>query len=198
LRVACTGTFLAEVLPPVLATVRDRHPGLRFRIRREGATASRDLLERGDLDFAVIRSTSTPEGLASKRLGRDRLWLAMRKESALAGASRITLDAMAGAPLIGYSSASSTMRRVMDVLRPHGATPCVEVDGKTAALRYVAAGLGIAFVSLLEGQTPSHPRVAVRDVTSHFPAVSFHLVWPRGRAPAGFRRTFADALVAAC
>lgn len=198
LRVACTGTFLAEVLPPVLAVVRDRHPGLRFRVRREGATASRDLLARGEIDFAIVRSTATPEGLASKRLGRDRLWLAARKEHALAAASRVTVDAMAREPLVGYSSASSTMRRIMEVLRPHGGAPWVEVDGKTAALRYVAAGLGIAFVSLLEGQEPSHPRVSVRDVTSHFPPVSFHLVWPKGRELRGFERTFADELVAAC
>lgn len=198
LRIACTGTFLAEVLPPVLAHVRDRHPGLRFRVRREGATASRDLLARGDLDFAVVRSTATPEGLASKRLGRDRLWLAMRKDSALAGASRITVEAMAREPLVGYSGTSSTMRRLMEILRPHGGAPWVEVDGKTAALRYVAAGLGIAFVSLLEGQEPSHPRVVVRDVTAHFPAVSFHLVWPRGRELGGYRRTFADELTRAC
>lgn len=198
LRIACTGTFLAEVLPPVLATVRDRHPGLRFRVRREGATASRDLLARGDLDFAVVRSTTTPEGLASKRLGRDRLWLAMRKDSAIARASRITVEAMAREPLVGYPSSSSTMRRLMEVLRPHGGAPWVEVDGKTAALRYVAAGLGIAFVSLLEGQEPSHPRVVVRDVTAHFPPVSFHLVWPRGRELEGWRRTFAHELDAAC
>jgi DNA-binding transcriptional LysR family regulator len=195
LRVACTGTFLAEVLPPVLAVVRDRHPGLRFRVRREGATASRDLLAKGDLDFAIVRSTSTPERLASKRLGRDRLWLATRKENPLAGATRITAEAMAREPLVGYASTSSTMRRVMEVLRPHGGTPWVEVDGKTAALRYVAAGLGIAFVSLLEGQEPAHPRVVVRDVTSHFPPVSFHLVWPHGRELTGFRKTFADELL---
>lgn len=198
LRIACTGTFLAEVLPPVLATVRDQHPGLRFRVRREGATASRDLLARGDVDFAVVRSTATPEGVASKRLGRDRLWLAMRKDCALARASRLTAEAMAREPLVGYSSTSSTMRRVMDVLRPHGGAPWVEVDGKTAALRYVAAGLGIAFISLLEGQEPSQPRVVVRDVTSHFPPVSFHLVWPRGRELDGYRRTFAETLHGAC
>jgi DNA-binding transcriptional LysR family regulator len=197
LRVACTGTFLAEVLPPVLAVVRDRHPGLRFRVRREGATASRDLLARGDLDFAIVRSSAPPEGLASKRLGRDRLWLATRKENALAGATRITAEAMAREPLVGYASTSSTMRRVMEVLRPHGGAPWVEVDGKTAALRYVAAGLGIAFISLLEGQEPSHPRVVVRDVTSHFPPVSFHLVWPRGRELTGFRKMFADELLSA-
>jgi len=38
----------------------------------------------------------------------------------------------------------------------------------------------------------------VRDVTAHFAPVAFHLVWPRGRELAGYRRTFADALVAAC
>lgn len=197
LRVACTGTFLAEVLPPVLAVVRDRHPGLRFRVRREGASASRDLLARGEIDFAIVRSTSTPEALASTRLGRDRLWVAMRKASPLASAARLTAEALAKEPLVGYSSSSSTMRRIMEVLRPHGGEPWVEVDGKTAALRYVAAGLGIAFVSLLEGQEPSHPRLVVRDVTALFPPVSFHLVWPRGRELTGHGRTFVDELVRA-
>ena len=196
LRVACTGTFLAEVLPPVLAVVRDRHRALRFRVRREGASASRELLARGEIDFAIVRSPKPPDDLSSRRLGRDRLWLATSKDSALASASRMTIEAMSREPLIGYSSASSTMRRLMEVLRPHGVTPWIEVDGKTAALRYVAAGLGIAFVSLLAGQEPSHPKVAVRDVTSLFPAVSFHLVWPKHAALEGFRRTFVDALLA--
>lgn len=199
LRVACTGTFLADVLPPVLSAVRTRHRQLRFRVRREGATAARDLLARGELDFAIVRSASSaPDGVASRRLGRDRLWLAMTKDCPLARAPRITAEAIAREALVGYSSASSTMRRVMESLRPHGAEPWIEVDGKTAALRYVAAGLGVAFVSLLEGQEPAHPKVAVRDVTVLFAPVAFHLVWARSTVLDGWRRTFVDELVAAC
>lgn len=39
LRISCTGTILAEVLPPVLRAMRDEHPRLRFRVRRAGAEA---------------------------------------------------------------------------------------------------------------------------------------------------------------
>lgn len=71
---------------------------------------------------------------------------------------------------------SATMRRILETLRPHGGASWIEVDGNTAALRYVAAGLGIAFVSLLEGQEPTHPKVSVRNVTAHFAPVAFHLL----------------------
>jgi len=71
---------------------------------------------------------------------------------------------------------------VMAVLGPHGSAPWIEVDGKAAALAYVAAGLGIAFVSAVASQTPAHAGVALRDVTASFGPVSFWLIWREGRA----------------
>lgn len=182
LRVACTGTILAEVLPPVLRAMRDEHPRLGFRVRRAGGEASRALLAKGDIDFAVIRSTARPEGLESRRVGSDRLFLVAPAKSALAKAPRLTPAKVARESLVGYSAASSTMRRVLAVLGPLGASPWIEVDGKAPALSYVAAGLGVAFVSALEPQRPERAGVVARDVTSWFAPVSFWLVWHSARA----------------
>jgi DNA-binding transcriptional LysR family regulator len=192
LRIACTGTFHSEILPTVLASMRAEHPHLRFRVRRAGAEASLDLLRRDDLDLAIVRSADAPKGVTARHIGVDRLWLAVPKQSPLAAARRPSIEAMAKEPIIGYASTSATMRRLMLVLAPHGAVPWIEVDGKTAALAYVAVGLGIAFVSLLAGQVPERRGVVVRDVTSLFPRVSFWLVWPEHMRLQGFRKTFVD------
>ncbi|MBS2016027.1 MAG: hypothetical protein JST00_24305 [Deltaproteobacteria bacterium] len=184
LRVACTGTILAEVLPPVLRTMRGEFPRLAFRVRRAGGEASRALLAKGEVDFAVVRATSRPEGLHARRIGSDRLWLVAPAKGALATATRLSPEKVAREPLVGYSKASSTMRRVLDVLEPLGASPWIEVDGKVAAMSYVAAGLGIAFVSALEPQKPERAGVVARDVTAWFAPVSFWLVWNEGEASA--------------
>jgi len=190
LRVACTGTILAEILPPALRAVRDAFPRHLFRVRRAGSEAARALVAREDVDFAIVRSAERPTGVAAVRLATDRLWLAAARGSALAKKTRPAMAALARQPLVGYSAQSSTMRRIMAVLGPHGSTPWLEVDGKAAALAYVAAGLGIAFVSAVASQTPARVGVVLRDVTASFGPVSFWLIWKEGRALSPSHRHF--------
>ena len=194
LRVACTGTVFAEVLPSVLRTLHAAHPKLLYRIRRAGAEHARGLVARGEVDFAIIRAAERPPGVSATRLGADRLWLAVPRGSALATTRRLAMASVAREPLIGYGPASSTMRRVMAVLGPLGAVPWLEVDGKAAALAYVAAGLGVAFVSALADQRPARRSVVLRDVTPAFGAVSFWLIWRPGTTPTGPASSFAALL----
>lgn len=197
LRVACTGTILAELLPPAFRALRDAYPRLVFRVRRAGAEASRALLARSEVDFAIIRASERPPGATSLRIAADRLWLAVPAKSPLARASRLPAASLAREPLIGYSPESSTMKRLMAVLGPHGSAPWIEVDGKAAALAYVAAGLGIAFVSAVASQKPARTGVVLREVTSSFGAVSFWLIWREGEALSSIHRRFVDELRAA-
>jgi DNA-binding transcriptional LysR family regulator len=195
LRVACTGTILAEVLPPVLRAMRDEYPRMSFRVRRAGSEASRDLLVRGDVDFAVVRSAEAPAGFTTRRLGPDRLFLAVTAKSTLATTPRVTLTAIAREPLVGYGPSSATMRRVLEVLGPLGAAPWIEVDGKVAALSYVAEGLGVAFVSVLAGQRPDRKGVVLRDVTASFAPTAFWLL-SAAAARAPWQRSFVERLAA--
>lgn len=193
LRIACTGTILGDLLPPVLAAMQKRHPALLFRVRRAGATAAAMLLERGEVDFAVVRASSSP-GKTATRIAGDRVWLAVHEKSALARA-RLDRARVAREPLVGYGAGSTTMARVLDVLGPLGATAFIEVDGKAPALRYVEAGLGVAFVSALADRAPKAPGVVFREVTSWFAPVSFWLV--EGEVPRhGWRTTFVELLLA--
>lgn len=197
LRIACTGTIFSEVLPAGLHALREAYPRLLYRVRRAGAEASRVLITRGDADFAIVRSAERPAGFPSARLGADRLWLATPRKSRAPSARSPTMAALAREPLIGYGAASSTMRRVMAVLGPHGAAPWIEVDGRSAALAYVAAGLGIAFVSALANQRPERADVVLRDVTSSFGPVSFWLIWRSGTVLSRAHQRFVDEVAAA-
>lgn len=193
LRIACTGSVLAELLPPALRALRSAYPQLSFRVRRAGAEAARALLEKGEIDFGIVRAGSRPVGVASARLAADRLWLACAAASRLATSRRLAMPSIAVEPLVGYASGSSTMKRVMAVLGPLGAAPWIEVDGKAAALAYVAAGLGIAFVSAVASEKPERRAVALRDVTAHFEPIAFWLVWREGAAlPPVHRRFMAE------
>jgi DNA-binding transcriptional LysR family regulator len=163
-------------------------------IRGSGSEASRGLLARNEIDFAVVRGADRPAGVASVRLAADRLWLASAPGMATATARRLAMASVAREPLVGYSSSSSTMKRVMAVLGPLGAAPWIEVDGKAAALAYAAAGLGLAFVSAVASQKPERTGVVLRDVTAHFEPASFWLVWREGMALPPLHRRFVDEM----
>lgn len=193
LRVACTGTFLSEILPSVLRRLRAEFPELELNVSRRGSHACVSLLQEGELDMAIVRSEKRPSGVSSAFAGKDRFFVATSKKGRLATVKKLTKEALAKEPLIGYTLPSATMERVNSVLSPLGATPWIEVQGKAATLAYVAEGLGIAFVSALEGQVPSHRGVLVRDVTALFPPASFWLVW-RKPTLAPWETAFATAL----
>jgi DNA-binding transcriptional LysR family regulator len=191
--VACTGTFTAELLPQVFGALRGRFPGLILRVRRAGARLAERMLAAGDADVALVRAESPPAGFRVDRLGRDRLWLAAAASSPLARAARLDRRALAREPVITYAPGSFTRRRTLDVLAPLGARALVEVDGKSAALRWVQHGLGVAFVSLLPREAPAHPSVVLRDVTALFPKAAFYMLRPR-RAALAWEDAFAEGV----
>jgi DNA-binding transcriptional LysR family regulator len=194
LRIAATGTVLGELLPPALRVLRARHPGVVLGVRRAGAAQARALVASAEVDVAFLREEAAPAGLEAVRVGEDRLWLAVPRRSSLAHGP-LRLETVARAALVGYGPASSTMRRVLAVLGPLGAAPWIEVDGKAAALRYVAEGLGLAFVSALaSAPAPRAAGVVLRDVTARFGRTSFWMVWRGGSEPTGPMRDLADAL----
>ncbi len=181
LSIGCTGTIASEVLPAVVARLRRAHPSLIVHVRRFGAEGALAAITSGELDLAVIRAPSAPRGVASTFVAKDKLMFAVRSNSPLARAS-INLAKIARVPLITFRPASSTRARVMSVLEPLGAIAHIEVESKSLALRYVELAMGVAFVSVLPGTQLVAPKVVLRDVTKHFPPVSFWAIWREHRA----------------
>jgi DNA-binding transcriptional LysR family regulator len=181
LRIGCTGTVTNELLPGALQRVREDHPRMAIQLRRAGSRLGRRLLESGEIDLAVVRGEEAPEGFEHRRLVRDALWLALPAGHRLAGRARISPRDLAGEPLVSFAPGSFTRRRVMSVLEPLGASVQIEVEGRAAALRYVAMGLGVAFLSLVPGHRVEASGLVLREVTRHFRTAYFWALWRRGR-----------------
>lgn len=193
--VACTGTITTELLPRVLLDLERRPRGVQLAVRRAGGALCEQLVRSGDVDLGVVRRTAGgARELESAHIADDRLWLVIPRSHPLARRRRITLDAIASAPLVLYGEASRTRARVMERLAPLGASIRIEVDGKAAALQYAHLGFGVAFVSLLPRQRVPPPNLA-RDVTHLFAPSGFLAIATRARWPDPAVRQVVDCLV---
>ena len=193
--VACTGTITSELLPRVLVVLERRPRPVQLVVRRAGGALCERLVREGEVDLGVVRADAPPRGLASCHLADDRLWFVVPADHPLAKASRPGLAEMARVPLVMFGEASRTRARVMERLAPFGASIRVEVEGRSAALAYVEAGVGATFVSLLPGHRPA-PRdggtgVRCHDVTALFARGRFFVVGRHDR----FEEPLVDGVV---
>ncbi|HEX7603349.1 MAG TPA: LysR substrate-binding domain-containing protein [Polyangiaceae bacterium] len=193
--VGCTGSVAGELLPIALGAMKSAFPEAQACVRRLGSKACLDGVADGSVDIGIVRSQRKPKNLHAEALGPDRLWVALPVTTLLARRSSISTQELATSPQVTYGPTSATRARVMRVLEPLGAEIAVEVDGKSTALAYVGAGLGIAFLSALGKKPPKTRRgVVLRDVTQLFAPVRFWLVYRKARRLARWETTFLDAL----
>lgn len=145
-RVSASEVIGAEVLPPMLAAFRERHPGIVVELALSNRSA--DLLRR-DADIAVRMVQPTQDALVARRVGRVELGLfAHRRYLDIHGppASLAELDRHA---LIGFDTEAPHIRR----LRPQGMPYAREhfalrTDSDLAALAALRAGFGLGFAQV--------------------------------------------------
>lgn len=182
--IGCTEAVSSELLPSALSELRRHMPGLTVAVRRLGTEECVARLVAREIDLGVVRGVPFerrwPRDLEATLLGRDRLWMATRRTHSVARARSVRLRDLAREPLVLYSAASATRRRVMSALAPLGARVALEVDGRASALAYARRGFGVAFLSLLPRCVPRAAGVTLRDVTRLFPPSAFWLLVPHG------------------
>jgi len=176
----------AQLIPPVLAGVREEFPDLELTLRiAEGEEALR-LIRRGLADVALIEthadSSLDTQGLSLTPLLDDPFHIVLPRSHALARRRRLTLDALANEDWIditcevgccrqetnaAFSAARFVPRRV------------VQADEYWPAQGFVAAGLGTALVPGL-ALGVRHEGVVVRPVADDRPPVRRVLAVTRG------------------
>ena len=179
--IACTGTITSELLPRIVLDLEKRPSPIQLVVRRAGGAACETLVRSGEADLGVVRADEPPRGLVTRTLSSDRLWFVMPAHHPRPSNKRPTLAEMARVPLVLYGESSRTRARVMDRLRPHGASIRIEVEGRSAALAYVRAGVGATFLSLLPGHAIDRKRVRAYDVTALFDRSAFYVIATKQR-----------------
>jgi DNA-binding transcriptional LysR family regulator len=147
-----------EVLPAILARLREDHPALVFELAL--TNRSEDLLRR-EADIAVRMVRPTQEALVAKRIGNIGLGMHAHKRLLDAWGRPATLEEARRLPLIGYESETVGVRAV----KAMGLDLRVEEfsfrsDNDVAQLQAIRAGLGLGVCQLgLAARDPMLERV---------------------------------------
>lgn len=157
-RITASEVVGLEVLPTILADLRETHPGLVFELAL--TNRSEDLLRR-EADIAVRMVRPTQEALVAKRVGNISLGMFAHKRVLDAWGRPTTLDEARRMPLIGYESETISVRAV----KAMGLDLRVEdfafrTDSDVAQLAAIRAGLGLGICQLgLAARDPMLERV---------------------------------------
>ncbi|MGW0191322.1 LysR family transcriptional regulator [Streptomyces sp. NPDC003362] len=194
LRFGAFATADAALVPRAIAAFRARRPGVLL-TREEGLTpALLDRLAAGELDLAVVSTTSRAP-LAAYDLHHlldESLYVAVPAGHPLAGRDRVPLSAFADADWI--SGSPRPEGTLLDAALAQGFRPRVAhvVAEWTAKQGYVAAGLGVTLVPALAAASvrPDVVLVPVRDAQVR----SVYAATVRGWSLSAAGRAFVAAL----
>ena len=159
-RITASEVVGMEVLPAILAELRETHPGLVFELAL--TNRSEDMLRR-EADIAVRMVRPTQEALVAKRIGKISLGMFAHKRVLDAWGRPTTMDEARRMPLIGYESETIGVRAVKAM--GLGADLRVEdfsfrTDNDVAQLAAIRAGLGLGICQVgLAARDPMLERV---------------------------------------
>ena len=142
-RVSASEVVGVEVLPPILAALRERHPALVVELSLSNRLE--DLLQR-EADIAVRMQRPQQDVLVARRIGSIAVGLHARDDYLARHGTPRTLDDLAGHALIGFDRETAFIRSLRKELgglkRDHFA---LRADSDLAQLAAIRAGFGIGF-----------------------------------------------------
>lgn len=142
-RVTASEVIGVEVLPPIVAALRDQYPALKIELVLSNRV--QDLLHR-EADIAV-RMTQPKQGqLIARHVGHIELGLHARTDYLRRHGTPATLDELNGHTLIGFDQVTPFIRQVMGALPTFSRdTFSIRTDSDLAQLAMIRAGAGIGF-----------------------------------------------------
>ncbi|MDI1435673.1 LysR family transcriptional regulator [Polyangium sorediatum] len=141
-RITASEVVGVEVLPPILAALREEHPGLRIELTLTNRLE--DLLQR-EADIAVRMVRPTQDVLVARRVGDIELGLHAHEDYLTRhGTPRSWSELMSGHALIGFDRETAFLRSAREKLGPlRRDTFGLRADSDLAQLAAIRAGCGI-------------------------------------------------------
>ncbi|MFI2372739.1 LysR family transcriptional regulator [Streptomyces sp. NPDC018833] len=148
-RLGATPSLCTGLLPQVLRTFHDLHPGIEILIEESGSHDLVRELARGSLDLAlvVLPLPSPSPALTTVELLREDL-VVISAPAAAAPAAPVRIADLAGEPLVMFRHGYDLRELTVAACRAEGFEPTFTVEGgeMDAVLGFVRAGLGVAVV----------------------------------------------------
>ncbi|UYQ65937.1 LysR family transcriptional regulator [Streptomyces peucetius] len=148
-RLGATPSLCTGLLPQVLRTFHDLHPGIEILVEESGSHDLVRELARGALDLAlvVLPLPSSSPALSTVELLREDL-VAVSSPAAPAPPAPLRISDLAGEPLVMFRHGYDLRDLTVAACRAEGFEPSFTVEGgeMDAVLGFVRAGLGVAVV----------------------------------------------------
>jgi DNA-binding transcriptional LysR family regulator len=195
LRVGAITSANAALVPDALARFHAAHPGVALSLREGTTRHLLPLVERGDLDVAIVstqvRRDLGPSAVELVHLADDPLLVALPAAHPAAAGPRVSLPALAGDRWI-VADLPDAVAAVTAICTGAGFTPdtSLRVGEWTAKLGLVAYGFGVALVPAMAA-TRFGTGVAIRRVDPDPPARTVYAALP----PRPVRAPATDALL---
>ena len=157
-RITASEIVGAEVLPPMLARLRQAHPGLEFELVLSNAV---DNLLRRDADIAVRMIEPAQEALVVKKIGTVTVGLHAHRDYLDRAGIPASVKALAGHSLIGWDQETPAIRAMRDRASMADTLHfAFRANSDIAQLRAIRAGFGIGFCQVgLAQRDPTLVRV---------------------------------------
>ncbi|RUL74890.1 LysR family transcriptional regulator [Dyella choica] len=142
-RIAASEVIGVEVLPPMLAAFRQRHPGVVLEL---SLSSRMENLLRRDADIAIRTGRPTQDALVARRMGEITLGMYAHKRYLKSHGLPKTLADLATHALIGFDHETPYVRAMRPAGLPYTRENfALRTDNDLAALASLRAGYGIGF-----------------------------------------------------
>lgn len=182
IRVGFPHSLAIQVFPSIMASFRREHPRTQFELRQGPAMEMMALVERGDLDLALISPPPLNKSMFSgETLFTEELLAIVPPEHRLAGRDSIALEELKDEYFILFHSGYTLRAIAWQACQEAGFTPRIAFEAEeTDAIRgLVAAGLGVGLlpqVALVETGSELQPvpvRVSKPKITREFRVIHY-------------------------
>lgn len=185
LTIGAISSAMLDVLPPLLATLRQRHPELTVSVREIDSAEAIPSLESGDIDLAFARlEGDMGESIGSMPLKQDKLAVALPKGHRFAEMARIRLASLVDEDFVMFARQVSPVYfdGLTAACLAHGFSPRVihETRSVTSQVAFVGCGQGIALVpASMKKLAPEN--VVLRPLKENLRVVTTAVAWSKAR-----------------
>jgi len=195
LTIATTHTQARFVLPPAIAALKRRYPGVSMHLKAQGDAQVLEVFERGEADLAIVSTSERAPvgGLALPLFTWKRAVVVPRGHALALLPRRVTLADLARHALVSYESSLRPESSLQQAFAAAGLAAQFAFTSRDADLlkTYVRAGLGVGIFAEMAMLPEDLHDLHVLDAGELFAPCTTWLVLRRDRVP----RSYALALL---
>jgi DNA-binding transcriptional LysR family regulator len=195
LSIAATHTQARYLLPPLLARFRAEFPKVRLRLHQGNPAQVAQMVAHGDAVFGLAtESLDRHPSLLTRPAYRWRHCLVVPRDHPLTGGAAVSLEVLAGFPLITYTAEFAGRRRVDEAFAALGLQPDIVLEAIDSDVikAYVAQGFGVGLIAEIAFDPQRDAELVRVELGESLPENVARLAVRQGVFLRGFERRFAE------